>query len=44
MRYAIYREGVHDWRIWLVGLSGSRMECVALFRSKRAAQAFLKRM
>lgn len=40
----ICKERTRDWRVWTVGLSGSRQTCVSAHTTKKAAQAALLRL
>ena len=38
MKHTVIRNGRADWRIWEMGASGSRLNCVGMHTTARAAR------
>lgn len=42
--YATIRNAAHDWRVWSIGASSDRRECVAMFNTATAARAYCAKL
>ncbi len=42
--YATIRNAAHDWRVWSIGASSDRRECVAMFNTAAAARAYCAKL
>jgi hypothetical protein len=43
VRLQYRKEGKKDWRVYSIGLTGDRKDCVKLYKSERACIHFINR-